>query len=118
MESLKRREFLWASFAGAAAAVAGAGEASPRSRVDPWVLRSSEAPVTGRGELCDARTGEPVGRRVPLRCAARLERSRVTGRPVRIALYRLGPDGWPFAVGDRVATEPAWVRVVGPGESA
>ena len=87
--------------------------AAESTRERPWVLRASTTPITGR-DACvyDARTGENVSNRFLYAVAPRLERARVTGRPTRIALLRLNHAGKPFVTGNRLATEPAWVRII------
>ncbi len=115
---MNRRAFLGALWTGGAVtglASCHAGCATgpaDSSRERPWVVRFAVTPITGKSsEIVDARTGENVARRLPYVCAARCERSRVTGRPVRVFLFRL-KNGQPFLTGGRLATEPAWIRAV------
>ena len=116
---MNRRAFLGALATGgavtglAANATRYAAGPADSTRERPWVVRFSATPITGKSaDIVDARTGENVARRIPFVCAARCERSRVTGRPVRVLLFRL-KDGRPFVVGRRLATEPAWIQAVG-----
>ena len=116
---MNRRAFLGALATGGAATglvANGARFASgpvDSSRERPWLVRFSESPITGKSaEIFDARTGENVASRIPYVCATRCERSRVTQRPVRVVLFRL-KDGYRFVIGDRLATEPAWLQAIG-----
>lgn len=115
---LSRRTFLGAVGTGAALTglanevrIAMAQGPAESSREQPWLLRTEEVPITGQRTVWDARTGEDVGCRVPYTMARRLERSRLTGQPVRIVLFRL-KEGKTFIGGGRLVTEPAWVRVI------
>ena len=120
MSAIGRRTFLGAVATGAAMAAlaheAKVFAAGPMdsTRERPWVLQVREIPITGRGGVWDLRSGENVSRRVPYALAPRLERSRLTGHPVRVSLFRLDAAGKHYAIGNRIASEPAWVRVVGP----
>lgn len=113
---MARRTFLGAVATGAAigafvSARTSASGPADSTRDRPWHLRASEAPLTSRSTVFDARTGTDVGRDILLACCRRLERSRITGCPVRIVLFRRNAAGQVFVVGDRIATEPAWVQV-------
>ena len=120
MSAIGRRTFLGAVATGAAMAglahEAKAFAAGPAdsTRDRPWMLQVREIPITGRGHVWDARTGEDVSGRCPYKLAPRLERSRLTGQPVRVALFRLNAAGKQYLIGNEFASEPAWVRVVGP----
>ena len=66
----------------------------------------------GHGRLVDAATGQDVSREFSIRATARLRRSLESGRPVRLAVFRLDAAGKHFLDGDRLATRAAWVQVV------
>ena len=110
---MNRRAFLGAFVSGAVLLPSGelrrwryrAANGPTDSRRDrPWVVRFAETPITWRsGDIFDARTGEHIATRLPYVIARRCERSRVTGRPVRVAIFRL-KDGHQFLIGGRLAT--------------
>ena len=115
---MHRRGFIGALMTGgviaglAAEARTFAHGAIDSTRERPWALRTHTTPITGREYVYDARTGEDVSIRVPYAAASRLERSRVTGKPMRIVVFRLDCSGQLLVTGNRVATEPAWVRII------
>ena len=111
---MDRRTFLiTAAACGVAAATGKPSEAARTPR--PWHLQVA-LPEYGKplwtARLFDARTGEEVSNRFPISMVPRVFRSLRTGRPVRVANYRLGPDGRTFLEGEnRVAMEAVTILV-------
>lgn len=117
---MQRRFFLAALGTGSATAallapaMTSARTPAESTRERPWLLRTDGTqPIPSvRCHIFDARTGVDVSHHISYRACHRLERSRLTGQPVRIAVLRVNADGKHYLVGERLASEPAWVRVI------
>ena len=110
-EVMQRRDVLKGLLAVPMAVAAVASTPVDVSAASAW--RIHLVTVDGRERIVDAATGEQIGNRVPMKVMHRVYRSQSSGRPVKIRLFKLDAAGKKFWSGNRVATEWAWVQVVG-----